>query len=172
MAKKFPQDEFDLVERPGGAHRGSVRAADRLIGFTKYLASVVALSGTGILALNLFSASTEVDTSVDISPTTSVQAETFKGDGLGVTVIDATSKKGLAMKVAQGLLDKGWNVYGAADAGLASGGSNFKKTTVYYSTEAAKDAASKVLADLGSYDLKQSAFFSDPITIVLAKDYK
>lgn len=172
MAKKFPPDEFDFATRQGGTHRGTVAARDRIFGFVKYVASVAVLSAAGILGLNVFSQSTEVAGPIDIAPTTSVQSETFKGDGLGVTVIDATKEKGLAAKVAKSLLDDGWNVYGAADAGLASGGVALKKTTVFYNSDLAKDAATTLLEGLGKFELKKSSLYADPITVVIAKDYK
>jgi len=172
MAKKFPQDEFDFATRQGGSHRGAVRVSDRVFGFAKYLLSVTVLSAAGILALNLFSQSTEVAGPIDVAPTTSVQTETFKGDGLGVTVIDSTNAKGLAAKVAKALLDDGWNVYGAADAGLASGAVSIGKTTVFYNSDLAKDAANTLLQKLGKFELKKSSFYADPITVVLAKDYQ
>jgi hypothetical protein len=172
MAKKFPLDEFDFVTRQGGIHRASIKMSDRLVGLVKYLASVAVISGAGILGLTAFSASNQVNGQVTTAPTSNVVAEEYNADGLGVTVIDSTTQKGFAFEVAQGLLDKGWNVYGAADAGPASGGTDFKKTTVYYSVESSKAAAEKLLADLGDYQIKQSSFFSDPLTVVLAKDYK
>ncbi|MFM6980145.1 MAG: LytR C-terminal domain-containing protein [Micrococcales bacterium] len=171
MAKKFSQDEFDFVTRAGGQHRAVVRFGDKLIGLAKYAVAVVLISGSGIITLNAFSKSAEMVT-VDVNPVTTQVTETFNGDGLGVTIIDTTAEAGLAKKVAQNLLDAGWNVYGAANNGKATGSLVLSKTTVFYSTESSKAAATDVLKALGNYELKQSSSFIDPITVVLAKDYK
>lgn len=171
MAKKFPQDEFDYVTNIGGHHRLPAKKTDGLVGWAVSLLAVAAISGAGIFTLNVVSNSAQVGTSVDV-PVTQVATETFNGDGLGVMVIDSTLEKGLAGKVAHELLDAGWNVYGAANSGLAVKTNSVKKTTVFYSNESSKAAATDLLKALGNYAIAQSSTYGDPITVILASDYK
>lgn len=172
MSKKFNQDEFDLVKTGGGKHRAQTAASARILGFATYLVSVAIISTGGIVILNKFSSSAEINPNDIQSLTTTVTTQTFNGDGLGIMVIDNTSAAGLAGKVAKALYDDGFNVYGAANSGLATPTQNVSKTTVFYNSDSAKSDASDVLKKLGNFQLVKSAAFVDPITVVIAKDYK
>ena len=170
MAKKFPKDEFDLVEGVGGFHRAPTKASDRLFASVKYIAASAVLSASGILALNVMSQSASFTGNVDNSGSTTVKvvAETFEGDGVGVAVVDATGKAGEATRVAQQILDAGWNVYGASNAVFGEA----NKTVVYVNNESVKAAAESLLKTIGDYAIEVSGRYTDPITVIVGKDYK
>ena len=187
MAKDFPADEFDSVTAVGGRHRAKRTVRSRLASLARYAAVTAALSGAAIFALSLNSATTEIG---GITPPSAQGLSGFNANGLGVTVVDATDRKGLASKVAMGLFDDGWNVLSAVNLNLpvktsASGSlpaptptetpgvaDPSKTTIVYVTTDAAKAAAGDILKSLGNYKIVQSATYADPITIVIGSDYK
>ena len=189
MSKNFPADEFDSITAAGGRHRAKPSAGSRLLSFTRYASVTVALSVAGILALDVISG-TSTFSDVISNNKVGVQTE-FNANGLGVTVIDATSKVGLASKVAHNLFDAGWNVLTATNSVLlpkikdsqppvaptpspsATLGSNpADKTVVYVTTTEAQSAANDLLKTLGTYQVVQSNQYADPITVVLGNDYK
>lgn len=170
MAKKFPTDEFDMVEGLGGAHRAKVSVGNRLFASLKYVVATAVLTVGGVFALNVLSQSAKFTGNIDdgASVTTQVVAETYEGDGVGVAVVDATGKSGRAMKVAQQILDAGWNVYGAANAVFGEA----NQTVVYVNNKSVKDAAKTLLKTIGDYPIKVSGVYADPITVIVGKDYK
>jgi hypothetical protein len=195
MAKDFPKDEFDSVSAPGGRHRAKPTAGSRIISFVRYAAVSVGLAVAGIVALNINSGFSDLN----LGAQTVTQSQ-FKAGGLGVTVIDATSKQGLAGRVASALFDAGWNVLTATNYALlpkwnaapaptttvapiaaatptpapsASSGPVIGETTVIYVTSTqAQSAAQELMGTLGKYQVIQANTYSDPITIVLGSDYK
>jgi hypothetical protein len=189
MAKDFPADEFDSVTAIGGRHRAKRTLRSRLASFARYAGVTAALSGAAIVALNVTSAGSDLG---NIAAPSGQGLSGFNANGLGVTVIDATDKKGLAAKVASSLFDDGWNVLSAVNLNLptpkgaatgsipaptptpaATGAVDPSKTTiVYVTTDAAKSAANDVLKTIGSYKIVQAETYADPITIVLGSDYK
>ena len=188
MAKDFPVDEFDSVTAVGGRHRAKRTVRSRLASFARYAAVTAVLSGSAIVALNITSAGTDLGA---VSAPNTQGLSGFNANGLGVTVVDATEKLGLASKVAMSLFDDGWNVLAAVNLNLpvakvapgtipapaptpsATGAEDPSKfTTVYVTTDAAKSAAGDILNAIGNYRIVQSATYADPITIVLGSDYK
>jgi LytR cell envelope-related transcriptional attenuator len=189
MSKNFPADEFDSVTAAGGRHRAKPSAGSRLLSFTRYASVTVALSVAGILALDVISG-TSTFTDVISRAKVGVQTE-FNANGLGVTVIDATTKAGLASKVAHNLFNAGWNVLTATNSVLlpkikdaqppvassptptaTPGSTSSDKTVVYVTTSDAQSAANQLLKTLGTYQVIQSNQYADPITVVLGNDYK
>ncbi|MEY4743046.1 MAG: hypothetical protein RIR34_385 [Actinomycetota bacterium] len=187
MAKDFPADEFDSVTAVGGRHRAKRTLRSRLASFARYAGVTLALSGAGIIALNATSNGSDLG---NLAAPSSQGLSEFNANGLGVTVIDATDKKGLASKVAVSLFDDGWNVLSAVNLNLptpkdaaaqpvpaptpsaTAGIDSSKATVVYVTTDAAKAAANDVLKTIGTYKIVQAATYADPITIVLGSDYK
>jgi hypothetical protein len=110
MPKDFPADEFDSVTAPGGRHRAKRTLGNRLFSFGRYALVTVALAAAGITALNFTSGQSQFD----LGGATVAQSQ-FKAGGLGVTVIDATDKSGLASGVAHKLFEAGWNVISATN---------------------------------------------------------
>lgn len=196
MPKNFPVDEFDSVDAVGGRHRAKASAGTRLLSFTRYASVTVALSVAGILTLDTISGTSHF--SDVLSGTTVATQSDFNANGLGVTVIDTTSRAGLASKVAHSLFAAGWNVLSATNSVLlakitdanpagtpapaptpltsasAATGSEASvgKTVVYVTTAQAQSAANQLLKTLGTYEVVQSNQYADPITVVLATDYK
>jgi LytR cell envelope-related transcriptional attenuator len=194
MAKNFPPDEFDSVTGVGGRHRAKQTAVSRLVSFSRYAAVTLVLAGVGIVALNVASGSTAFTDAVSVS---AGQAG-FNANGMAVTVIDATSRTGLAGKVAKRLYDAGWNVVTATNYTLlpklsavgatptptvtpipaasatpgAAAPTIGDKTVVYVTTASAQSAAQDLLRTLGTYSVVQANTYADPITIVLGNDYK
>lgn len=170
MAKKFPADEFDSVDGVGGLHRAKVTPGHRLLASLKYIAATGIITTAGIFGLNVFTQSATYTGTVNDPSTTTVQpvVEKYEGDGVGIAVVDATGKNGRAMKVAQQILDAGWNVYGASNAVFGEA----NKTVVYLNNESVKDAATTLLKTIGEYPIKVSGVYPDPITVIVGKDYK
>lgn len=187
MAKDFPADEFDSVTAVGGRHRAKRTVRSRLASLARYAGVTTVLSGAAIFALSLNSSTTEIG---GITAPSAQGLSGFNANGLGVTVVDATDRKGLASKVAMGLFDDGWNVLSAVNLNLPEkkpvtgslpaptptatpGAEDPSKTTiVYVTTDAAKSAAGDIIKSLGNFKIVQSASYADPITIVLGSDYK
>jgi LytR cell envelope-related transcriptional attenuator len=195
MAKNFPPDEFDSVTGVGGRHRAKRTAASRFVSFSRYAAVTLVLAGAGIVALNVASGSTAF---TDAVSGTTGQAG-FNANGMAVTVIDATSKTGLAGKVAKNLYDAGWNVITATNytllpklsaivaspaptatpiaaasptPGASATPAVGDKTVVYVNSASAQSAAQDLLHTLGNYSVVETNTYADPITIVLGNDYK
>jgi len=189
MAKDFPVDEFDSVTAIGGRHRAKRTFRSRLASLARYAAMTAVLAGVAVVALNITSAGSDLG---NIAAPSGQGLSGFNANGLGVTVIDATDKKGLASKVASSLFDDGWNVLSAVNLNLptpkgaatgsipaptptpaATGAVDPSGTTVVYvTTNAAKSAANDVLKTIGTYKIVQSETYADPITIVLGNDFK
>jgi ABC-type anion transport system duplicated permease subunit len=190
MSKNFPADEFDSVKAAGGRHRAKPTAGSRLLSFSRYALVTVVISAAGIFGLDIVSGTNNFSDVIGGGSSTVGQSE-FNANGLGVTVIDATDKSGLASKVAHKLYSAGWNVLTATNSVLlakltdapkpavpapapsASATANpADKTVVYVTTSAAQSAANDLLKTLGTYDVVQSNQYADPITVVLGNDYK
>ncbi|MEN9715075.1 MAG: hypothetical protein RJA35_542 [Actinomycetota bacterium] len=193
MAKDFPKDEFDSVSAPGGRHRAKRTFGSRLVSFIRYASVSVGLAVVGIVALNVTSGNSDFNT----AGTTVTQAQ-FKAGGLGVTVVDATDRSGLASKVAHQLFDEGWNVLSATNYNLlpkwsqlgktpavtsgtapsptptatATGPVIGEQTVIYVNSTDAQNAANEILGTLGKFTVVQSNAYADPITIILGNDYK
>lgn len=94
------------------------------------------------------------------------------GDGavdksIGVTVLNSTTRNGLAGRVSNTLVGKGWT-----GAHFAKTKVTARPTTVYYATADQKALADALVADLGTGTAKRStAFGSTGITVVLGTDY-
>jgi len=191
MAKDFPTDEFDSVAGPGGRHRAKPTLGRRVLSFLRYAAVSVVLAVAGITALNVSSGSSDLNLG-----TPTVTQNQFKAGGLGVTVIDATTKTGLASKVANQLFAAGWNVLTATNytllpkwnanpapaasptpsatstPGATPGPGIGEQTVIYVTTAEAQSAANELMSTLGKYTVLQSNIYADPITVVLGSDYK
>lgn len=173
MAKKFPQDEFDaLPELSGRAGRHLARRTgkDRALDFGKIALAATLIAAAGYIGLRFIdNASIFTDTLDDPSASASASADS-KGNGAAVSVLDGTASADRASKVAQLLLDKKWNVVSASPLDLA-GGDDIKITFIYIKDETYRAAAESLVADMGEFQIVVSDQFTDPITVVLGKDY-
>ena len=173
MAKKFPLDEFDaLPELSGRAGRHLARRTgkDRAIDFGKIALAATLIAAAGYVGLRLIdNASIFTDSIADPSASASASADA-KGDGAAISVLDGTASTDRASKVAQLLLDKKWNVVSASQLNLA-GGEDTKVTFIYIKDETFRAASESLISDLGEFQIVVSDQFTDPITIVLGKDY-
>lgn len=172
MAKDFPKDEFDFVASVGGRHRAKRTVRSRFGSFIRYAAITAAVSATAIVGLNLSSSSTQIGDLV-VGSNQAASQQGFNAGGLGVTVIDSTSRAGLATKVAQALFDAGWNVVSAVNLNLLGATATTNNATVVYATTTtAQSAATDLLKTLGKYNVQLSGTYADPITVVIGSDYK
>jgi hypothetical protein len=174
MSKKFPQDEFDLAPLRAGRHRRARTALDRTREFVSVVASGALLAGAGFVALNLNNPTgSNLNNTNSNLPAANPQSVASKGGGIGLSVLDGSLKADQASTVAHELLDSGWNVFSAADlvdatyqlVGVA-------KTTIYIQSADLQNKADSLVKDLGSYPIKVSTDYTDPITVVLGADYK
>ncbi len=172
MSQKFPADDFDFAAEVGGRHRARRSGFDRLLEFTQVILAGAVISAGGFVALQLVanSGTLGLDTGLPVSNTAANQFT--KGNGIGVSVIDASKSTDGASKLAQNLLDQGWNVWTASRSVNNVGNPAFVKTTIVYaSSDANASAAKSLAASLGKYQTVVSTTYADPITIVLGVDY-
>jgi hypothetical protein len=86
-----------------------------------------------------------------------------------VTVLNSTSRNGLARKVATTLTGKGWTAAHFATTPKVAARTT---TTVFYATTAQKAVADALVADLGIGTVRKSAQFGTAgVTVVLGSDY-
>ena len=162
MAKKFPIDEFDQLAPHGGRHRIRRTATDRVSEFLRYMLAAAVVAGAGFFALtwadsvNIFSGNVPAVTEAT-DPTKSNP----------ITVLDATGEAGVAGKLAHRLLNLGWNVVTADNAPDEA-----DKTQVFVNASTLSPAAQILLDDLGNYPISVSTDYTDPITVVIGKDFK
>lgn len=173
MSQKFPADDFDFDHEVGGRHRARRGAADRLVEFGAVIASGVVLAGGGYFALQTIAAGGQLGADTGL-PQSNVAVNQFtKGDGIGVSVIDASKGNDAASVLGQKLLDAGWNVWSASRMVNSVGNPALTKTTtVYASSDSNKSAATSLAKSLGNYPVVVSPTYADPITVVLGVDYK
>ena len=172
MSQKFPADDFDFVTEVGGRHRAKRGGADRLLEFTQVIFAGAALSAAGFFALQLVAANGNLGLDTPLPLSTKAANQFTKGNGIAVSVIDASKATDAASKLAQKLLDDGWNVWTASRNVSGQGNpSVLKTTTVYATSDANVSIAKKLAATLGNYETVVSTTYNDPITIVLGADY-
>jgi hypothetical protein len=167
MAQKFPKDEFDSATDHGGRHRARRTKRDRVREFVRVLVAATLVGLSGIIGLKIIDGSVVIDPSELVQPSPSASTSSVKATG--VTVLDATGQDGLASKVAHKLLDEGWNVLTADNLDSASVP---EKTQVLISSPQFEAASKSLLKTLGDYEVQVSVGYSDPITVVLGKDFK
>ena len=172
MSQKFPADDFDFVTEVGGRHRARRGGADRLLEFTQVIFAGAAISAGGFFALQLVAANGNLGLDAALPLATKTTNQFTKGNGIAVSVIDASKATDGASKLAQTLLDDGWNVWTASRKVNKVGNPSYLKTTTVYTTSDQTAAvAKKLAATLGGYATVISTTYSDPITIVLGTDY-
>ena len=162
MAKKFPIDEFDKLPPHGGRHRIRRTAGVRVREFFGYTVAAALIAGVGFFAL------TWADSSNIFSGTVQTVAE--PGEPLkanAITVLDGTGADGVAGKLAQKLLNKNWKVVAADNAANEA-----DETTVFINASTLTPAAEELLKDLGKYPIAVSPDYTDPITVLIGKDFK
>ena len=185
MAKKFPIDEFDRVTAPGGRHRQPRTTIVRLKSFAGYAVTAAAISALVITGLSLTALNTELTGGTGVAQANNHDLDKFKSSGLGVTVLDASNRAGLATQVANELAAAGWNIQAAANLivpadplappvpiGQPTPVPTLPKTVVYVSQEQLVPTAKDAFANLGNLEVKVTATYPDPITIVLGSDFK
>ncbi len=166
MSQKFPTDEFDSVAPHGGRHRTRRTARDRVREFFRIMVASAAVGTIAIVGLKV------IDGSVQLNPADLIAPSSSAGVSIkntAVTVLDGTSRAGLASKVAHSLLDAGWNVLTAENLEVTS---EVTATTVYINSADLKSASTTLLKTLGTYTVEVSGTYADPITVVLGTDFK
>ena len=184
MAEKFPIDEFDRVTAPGGRHRQPRTGKVRFLSFLGYAISAMVISALGIAGLSLTTLNTELTGGTGVAQANNHDLDKFKASGLGVTVLDASNRVGLATKVATQLSGEGWNVQSAANLvvtadpnapavapGQPTPVPTLPKTIVYVSQDQLVSTAKQAIASFGNLEVKVAATYPDPITIVLGNDF-
>jgi hypothetical protein len=170
MSQKFPADDFDLTTEVGGRHRAVRRGSDNLLEFAQVVIAGAVLSTGGFFGLQMIS--NGGNSGLDAGVRTVAASQFTKGNGIGVSVIDASAANDGASKLAQKLLDQGWNVWTAARSVNSVGNPAFTKTTIVYASSSSSVSAAKSLAaSLGVNQTVESTAYADPITVVLGLDY-
>lgn len=174
MSKKFPVDEFDSVPVHGGRHRRRRTNGDRFVEFLRVMVAGAVLTGAGYYGLNFVS-----NQSIFSGDTSNQQPDTgaieYKGNGVGLAVVDGSGRKGQASLVGNQLLDASWNVFSAADLidSLFQPITNVTKTQVVIQSEDLRSTANSIVSDLGANaEIVVSATYPDPITVVIGSDFK
>ncbi len=172
MSQKFPTDEFDLNTEVGGRHRARRGFRDRLNEFVQVIAAGVIISAGGYFGLQVVANNGNLGVDVALNPGSSTASEFTKGNGVGVSVIDATNANDAASKLAQKLLDDGWNVFSASRSINSSGHPASRPVTIVYaSSDSSAKAAASLAKSLGNYEVRVSPKYADPVTVVLGLDY-
>jgi hypothetical protein len=93
--------------------------------------------------------------------------------GLEITVLDATTTSGTADRVAETLVDGGFNVVSAGQlGGDSSTNTEIAQTIVFFFNAEDKAAAAVIAKALGTYPVKQSTAYAGDVTVVLGADFK
>ena len=172
MSQKFPQDDFDFTQEVGGRHRARRGGGDRLLEFAGVIVAGAALSAGGFFVLQGIAAGGQLGVDTGLPVATTAANQFTKGNGVGVSVVDASRATDGASKLAQKLLDDGWNIWSASRAVNSVGNpAIFKTTTVYASSDSAANDAKALAKSLGNYQVVVSSTYADPITVVLGADY-
>jgi len=172
MSQKFPPDDFDFNHEVGGRHRARRGGVDRLLEFTGVIAAGVVLSGGGYFVLQGIAAGGQLGIDTGLPASTTAANQFTKGKGVGVSVVDASKATDAASKLAQKLLDDGWNVWSASRAVNSVGNPALVKTTTVYTTsDSTASIATGLAKSLGNYQVVVSNTYADPITVVLGTDY-
>ncbi len=193
MATK-PTDRFDSVPDDllrTGAHRAAPRKGRGWIAFAWAALATGVLVAAGIFGLaairgtvNLpFAGPNPTATATPTATTTPTPKATTPAPAptlaskidpaLPITILNGTTKKGLAAAAGDNLVAQGWK--GAA-TGIGSranaSASNITKTVVFYTTAANEAAARGMVQSLkvGTIQLS-SAYPKSPLTVLLGSDY-
>jgi hypothetical protein len=83
-----------------------------------------------------------------------------------VTVLNSTTRNGLARRITGMLNDKGWTAARVSTARAAS-----RPTTVFYAAAAQKAAAEEIVSDLGAGVVRKSSQFGTGLTVVAGTDF-
>lgn len=164
-SKTFPTDELDSLAPHGGRHRARRTSRDRVREFIRVLAAAAIVAGLGLFALRLVDSSVQFD--IGTLPTAAPVSNLNTSPG--VTVLDNSDADGAASTLAHKLLDKGLNVLTAANYTSSTAVEN---TVILISDEQYRSVARKVVKIMGNYPIQVTAEFVDPVTVVIAEDYK
>ena len=166
MAENFPQDEFDQVAKAPGIRRARRSGGSKFLEFVTYFSISAAIAGGGLFGYQTFFGGSSIDVNT-LSDNGKVASDPIRINE--TTIYDGVGQVGLAGTVAHKLIDKGWNVVTAANV---PSGLKADKTVIFINSDKLQDAAKKMAADLGNYEIQVSTQYLDPITVVLGSDYK
>ncbi len=179
----YPKDRFDSVPDEllrVGAHRAPAKKGRGWIGFAWAVFAVLVLVAAGLYGLSVMTGRIHLPfqaqsaaPSVVHTPSSSPTAAPKLDPRVPITVLNGTSTQGLATKVGDYLVTKGWTGAGQALGTRANASSNTIAKTVVYFKNAADEGAARALAQtLGVGTVQLSADFNDRITVVIGSDYK
>jgi len=174
---KFPSDQFDDLPADlarVGAHRAPPRAGRGWITFAWAalftgifvlagllgLNALRGLSFLGEVPANTAAPSVEVTAEPVLDPTTIDPAR-----GISITVLNGTTTVDLEKTAAAALT--GWPI----GATLVASNRTEPTTVVYYGDPANEDVARGLVLALGVGEVRESAAYNAPITIVVGADY-
>lgn len=179
----YPKDRFDSVPDDllrVGAHRAPAKKGRGWIAvawaaFATLVLVVAGLYGlsamTGRIHLPFQAASASPTPTSTPKPTPTVAPKV--DPAVPITVLNGTGTQGLATKVGDYLVTKGWK--GAAlGLGTRANASydTIAKTVVYYKDAADEGAARALVQTLAVGEIRLSTDFKDRITVVIGSDYK
>lgn len=182
----FPKDQFDDLPDDlyrVGAHRAARRKGQGWITLAWAALAVVVLTGLGLFGLSRLSDSVSIDlpgfpgeaqppaaTAPEPEPTAEpVTDPSTLADTVSITVLNGTTRSGLANAVGDTLEQDGWPVGSRTNTAEP----DVETSTIYYSTAENEGAARGVALALGITDVVLSdAFPGAAVTVVLGADYE
>src|SRR6185312_5173259 len=169
----YPKDRFDSVPDDllrTGAHRAPAKRGRGWIGFGWAAFATLVLVAAGLYGLAVVRGSIQLPFQAQ-SPTPSASPKL--DPTVPITVLNGTTTQGLATKVGDYLVTKGWTGAGV-DVGTRANASSstIDKTVVYYKAAADEGAARALVQTLGVGAIRLTTDFNDRITVVIGSDYK
>ncbi|HXD61218.1 MAG TPA: LytR C-terminal domain-containing protein [Lacisediminihabitans sp.] len=179
----YPKDRFDSVPDDllrVGAHRAPARKGRGWIAFGWAAFATLVLVVVGLYALSTLtpgryhlpfqaqSASPTPSATPKPTPTAAPKLDPT----VPITVLNGTTTQGLATKVGDYLVSKGWTGAGTLGTRANASENTIEKTVVYYKDAADEGAARALVQTLAVGEVRLSADFNDRITIVIGSDYK
>lgn len=178
----YPKDRFDSVPDDllrVGAHRAPARKGRGWIAFGWAAFATLVLVVAGLYGLSAmtgrihlpFQAQSAAPTP-SATPTSAPTAAPKLDPTVPITVLNGTTTQGLATKVGDYLVSKGWTGAGPLGTRANASENTIAKTVVYYKDAADEGAARALVETLAVGEVRLSADFNDRITVVIGSDYK
>jgi hypothetical protein len=181
----FPKDQFDDLPDDlyrVGAHRAARKKGRGWITLAWAALAVVVLTGVGLFTLSRISDSVTIDlpglpgeaqppaTEPEPEPTAEPVTDPSTLDpSITITVLNGTTRSGLANSVGDTLEESGWPIGSRTNTAEP----DVETTTIYYSAAENEGIARGIALALGVEEVVLSdAFPGAPLTVVLGSDYE
>jgi hypothetical protein len=180
----YQKDRFDSVPDDllrTGAHRGPARKGGGWIAFAWAVLATVVLVAAGLFGLSVITGKVNLGlpnfagptASATPTPTVSPTPTAKLNPTIPITVLNGTTKTGLANGAGNNLVAQGWGGASSTIGTRASASSTTVKNTIVYYSDPANEAAARALVlslKVGTIQLS-NAYTQSPLTVVLGSDY-